>query len=206
MSTAGGCIFVIATLVSVPTLAPRITAQELFLPGDAIMAKFRARKEVAEIPVIGDVDDWENDVVKALLELPPRSECVFYIDSMGGSVYGALAVMTLLRHRQLEATAIVLGECSSAALLLFAACSRRMVTPYSILLFHRMRWQSDKRVDSEEASLWARHFDQMEKDMDDLQVRLFGTAEKQIREWTQGGHYVTGPQVVAAGLAEILEL
>ena len=170
------------------------------------MAKYRARKEVAEIPVIGDVDDWEADVVKALLELPPRSECVFYIDSMGGSVYGALAVMTLLRHRQLEATAIVLGECSSAALLLFAACSRRMVTPYSILLFHRMRWQSDKRVDSEEAFLWARHFDQMEKDMDDLQVRLFGAAEKQVREWTQGGQYVTGPQVVAAGLAEMLEL
>ena len=54
--------------------------------------------------------------------------------------------------------------------------------------------------------MWARHFDQMEKDMDDLQVRLFGTAEKQVREWTQGGQYVTGPQVVAAGLAEMLEL
>src|SRR5438876_4721846 len=170
------------------------------------MAKSKARKNVSEIPVVGDVDDWEAEVVKAILEIPPRGECIFYIDSAGGSVYGALAVLTLMRHRQLDATAIVLGECSSAALLLFAACRRRLVTPYSILLFHRMRWQSDKRVGSEEASLWARHFDQMEKDMDDLQVRLFGTAEKQVREWTQGGQYVTGPQVVAAGLAEMLEL
>jgi ATP-dependent protease ClpP protease subunit len=170
------------------------------------MPKNRSRKAVAEIPVIGDVDDWEADVVKELLNLRPQSECVFYIDSMGGSVYGALAVMTLLRHRQLDATAIVLGECSSASLLLFAACRRRFVTPYSILLFHRMRWQSDKRVGSEEAFLWARHFEVMEKEMDDLQVRLFGTAEKQVREWTHGGHYVTGPQVVAAGLAELLEL
>ncbi len=170
------------------------------------MPKSRSRKAVAEIPVIGDVDDWEADVVKELLNLRPQSECVFYIDSMGGSVYGALAVMTLLRHRQLDATAIVLGECSSASLLLFAACRRRFVTPYSILLFHRMRWQSDKRVASGEAFLWARHFEVMEKEMDDLQVRLFGTAEKQVREWTQGGHYVTGPQVVAAGLAELLEL
>ena len=47
--------------------------------------------------------------------------------------------MTLLRYRQLEATAIVLGECSSAALMVFAACRRRFVTPYSTLLFHRMR-------------------------------------------------------------------
>jgi ATP-dependent protease ClpP protease subunit len=170
------------------------------------MAKSKTRKSVAEIPIIGDVDDWESEVVKALLEIPPGGECIFYIDSAGGSVYGALAVLTLMRHRQLGGTAIVLGECSSASLLLFAACRRRLVTPYSTLLFHRMRWQSEKRVGSEEAYLWAKHFEEMEKDIDDLQVRLFGKAEEQVRTWTNSGHYVTGPQIVAAGLAELLEL
>jgi ATP-dependent protease ClpP protease subunit len=100
----------------------------------------------------------------------------------------------------------VLGECSSAALLVFAGCRRRLVTPYSTLLFHRMRWQSEKRVDSEEAFLWAKHFEDMEKDLDDLQARLFGAAEEQVRQWTRGSHYVTGAQLVAAGLAEMLEL
>src|SRR5947209_17474003 len=114
-------------------------------------------KSPAEISVIGDVDDWEGDVIKALLDVPIGGECVFYIDSAGGSVYGALAVLTLLRYRQMQGTAIVLGECSSAALLLFAACKRRLVTPQSTLLFHRMRWQSDKRVGSEEAYRWAKH-------------------------------------------------
>jgi ATP-dependent protease ClpP protease subunit len=170
------------------------------------MAKTRERKGPAEIAVIGDVDDWEADVVKALLELPPHSDCVFYIDSAGGSVYGALAVLTLLRHRQMEATAVVLGECSSAALLLFAACRQRFVTPYSVLLFHRMRWQSEKRVPSQEAYRWAKHFEEMEKDMDKLQARLFGVAEELIRSWTEGGHYVTGQQVVEAGLAQLLEV
>jgi ATP-dependent protease ClpP protease subunit len=170
------------------------------------MAKSRARKQETEIPVIGDVDDWESDVIKTLLELPRGAECVFYIDSAGGSVFGALAVLTLMRHRRLEGTAIVLGECSSAALLLFAACRRRFVTPYSTLLFHRMRWQSEKRVGSEEAYLWARHFEEMEKDIDNLQARLFGAGEEQVRAWTGGGHYVTGPQLVAAGLAEMLEV
>jgi ATP-dependent protease ClpP protease subunit len=170
------------------------------------MAKSKARKQITEIPVIGDVDDWESDVIKTLLELPRGGECIFYIDSVGGSVFGALAVLTLMRYRQLEGTAIVLGECSSAALLLFAACRRRFVTPYSTLLFHRMRWQSEKRVGSEEAYLWARHFEEMEKDIDNLQVRLFGAAEEQVRAWTGGGHYVTGPQIVAAGLAELLEV
>jgi ATP-dependent protease ClpP protease subunit len=170
------------------------------------MPKSKARKHAAEIAVVGEVDDWEGDVVKALLDLPPRSPCAFYIDSAGGSVYGALAVLTLLRHRQHEGTAIVLGECSSAALLLFAGCQHRFVTPYSTLLFHRMRWQSDKRVGAEEASLWARHFADMEKDMDTLQVRLFGKAEELVRAWTAGGQFVTGREIVAAGLAEMLEV
>ncbi len=170
------------------------------------MAKARSRKNPSEIPVVGDVDEWEEDVIKALLEIPPRGECLFYIDSAGGSVFGALAVLTLLRHRQLKATAIVLGECSSAAVLLFASCQRRFVTPFSTLLFHRMRWQSEKRVSSQEAGHWARHFEDMEKEIDDLQVRLFGAAEKLVREWTAEGRYVTGPEVVAAGLAEMVEL
>jgi ATP-dependent protease ClpP protease subunit len=170
------------------------------------MPKSKTRKPVSEIPVIGEVDDWEADVVRALVELPPRSPCAFYIDSTGGSVYGALAVLTLMRHRAVDGTAVVLGECSSAALLLFAACRRRVVTSYSTLFFHRMRWQSDKRVGSDEATLWARHFAEMEKELDDLQVRLFGKAEDQIRAWTAAGSFVSGPEVVAAGLAEMMEL
>jgi ATP-dependent Clp protease protease subunit len=170
------------------------------------MPRTRNRKRLPEIPVIGEVDDWEGEVIRALLEVPPGGACVFYIDSAGGSVYGALAVLTLLRYRQLTATAVVLGECSSAALLLFAGCQRRLVTPHSILFFHRMRWQSEKRVGSEEAFLWAKHFEEMEKEIDALQARLFGAAEKQVKDWTRTGRYVTGVQVAEAGLAEMIEL
>jgi ATP-dependent protease ClpP protease subunit len=170
------------------------------------MPKSKSSRNVTEIAVIGEVDDWEADVVRSLLDLPPRSRCVYYIDSTGGSVYGALAVLTLMRHREVDGTAIVLGECSSAALLLFAACRRRIVTPFSTLFFHRMRWQSDKRVASDEATLWAQHFVEMEKELDALQVRLFGTAEDKIRAWTAAGSFISGPEAVAAGLAEMMEI
>jgi ATP-dependent protease ClpP protease subunit len=169
------------------------------------MSKSKTRPPV-EIAVVGEVDDWEDDVVKALLEVPARGECAFHIDSAGGSVYGALAVVALLRYRRLDATAVVLGECSSAALMLFAACRRRFVTPYSTLLFHRMKWESEKRIASTEALNWAKHFGDLEKDIDDLQFRLFGGAEEQVREWTHLGRYVTGREIVAAGLAEMFEI
>jgi ATP-dependent Clp protease, protease subunit len=166
----------------------------------------KSKKRAAEIPLIGEVDDWEEDVVKALLDVPRGGECVLYFDSLGGSVYGALAVTTLIRQRHLQCTGVVLGECSSATLLIFAACQKRLVTRYSTLLFHRMRWQSDKRVASDEAHRWARHFDEMEKDIDALQAHLFGTSEEVVKEWTSGSHYVSGAQLVAAGLAEMLEI
>jgi ATP-dependent protease ClpP protease subunit len=170
------------------------------------MTTDKKRKKPLEIALIGEVDDWEHDLVKQLLEAKPGRDCVFYIDSTGGSVYGALTVASLIRHRQLDCTGIVLGECSSASLLVFAACKKRLVTRYSTLLFHRMRWQSDKRVAASEAALWSKHFEHMEKEIDDLQARLFGNAEAQVRAWTEKGQYVTGSQVAEAGLAELLEV
>jgi ATP-dependent Clp protease, protease subunit len=170
------------------------------------MPRSKSKKKVPEIPVIGDVDHWEADAIKAMLEVPERGECVFYIDSAGGSVYGALAVVTLMRLRQLKATAVVLSECSSAALLIFGACQRRIVTPFSTLFFHRMRWQSEKRVVAEEAGHWAKHFSELEGDLDNLQAGLFAPSPKLIREWTREGRYVSGRQIAAAGLAELVEM
>ncbi len=170
------------------------------------MSTEKKTRKPMELALIGEVDDWEAEIVKELLNAKPRRECAFYIDSMGGSVYGALAVTTLMRQRQLVCTGVVLGECSSASLLIFAACQKRLVTRYSTLLFHRMRWQSDKRVGAREAALWSKHFESMEGDIDELQARLFGVAEKQVREWTEKGEYVTGKQLAEAGLAELFEL
>ena len=169
------------------------------------MAK-SSHKKKTDIPLIGDIDDWEEDVVKTLLELPTGSECALYMDSGGGSVYGALALTTLIQQREMRCTAVVLGECSSACLLIFAACKKRLVTRYSTFLFHHMRWQSDKRVGAQEAANWARHFEEMEREIDALQERLFGGGAEQLREWTGGSHYVSGQQMVSAGLAEMIEI
>lgn len=170
------------------------------------MAKIKSRKNVPEIPLVGDVDDWEADVIKSLLEIREGGECVLYVDSCGGSVYGAMAIANLLRLRQLQATAVVLGECSSAAILIFACCTRRIVMPHSTFLFHRMRWQSDKRVASEEARHWASHFEELEQALDIFQTKLLGTAKDQVNKWVHEGRYLTGREVAAAGLAELMEV
>jgi ATP-dependent Clp protease, protease subunit len=170
------------------------------------MSKKHSRDEAPpEIAIVGDLGDHEADITEKLLDVPPRGECTIYFDSPGGSAYSAISLMTLIRLRQLRATGIVTGECSSAALWPFAVCSRRIVTPFSVLLFHPMRWQSEENVQLPEAREWARHFGDLEFDMERLLAAQFGAAYEQIVAWIRPGKYVTGRELAAAGLAELWE-
>jgi ATP-dependent Clp protease, protease subunit len=157
-----------------------------------------------EIALVGDLTEHESELTEQLLDVEPGGECVIYFDSPGGSPYCAMSLMTLIRLRGLRATGIVTGECSSAALWPFAACQRRLVTPFSVLLFHPMRWQSEENVGLAEAAEWARHFGQLEKDMDGLLADLLGASREMMDKWISPGRYVGGPELAAAGLAELL--
>jgi ATP-dependent protease ClpP protease subunit len=159
-----------------------------------------------EIAIVGDLTDSEADLTDRLLSIEPGGECTIYFDSPGGSPYCAVSLMTLIKLRNLNATGIVTGECSSATLWPFAACRRRIVTPFSVMLFHPMRWQSEENVGLAEADEWARHIGQLEQDMDVLLAQLFKCDPELMREWINPGRYVSGRDLAAAGMAELVEL
>jgi ATP-dependent Clp protease protease subunit len=159
-----------------------------------------------EIAFVGDLTDNESDLTDRILSVPPGGECTMFFDSPGGSPYCAISITTLIVLRGLKATGIVCGECSSAALWPFAACQRRVVTPYSVLLFHPMKWQSEEHVGLSEASEWARHFGHLESDMDQLLSNLFGKRHDVLEQWIRPGRYVSGKEMHEAGLAELVDL
>jgi ATP-dependent protease ClpP protease subunit len=173
------------------------------------MAKHQRQRDhegLVEIALVGDLTEHESELCEKMLEVEPGGECILYIDSMGGSPYGAIALMSLILLRDVRATGVVAGECSSAALWPLAACCRRYVTRYSVLLFHPMKWQTEENVGLGEAAEWARHFAQLEHDMDELLVELFRAPGETIRQWIQSNRYVSGPEMAEVGLAELIEL
>jgi ATP-dependent protease ClpP protease subunit len=159
-----------------------------------------------EIAVVGDLTDNEADLTDRLLGVAPGGECTIYFDSPGGSPYCAMSLVTLMRLRGIHATAVVTGECSSAALWPFAACDRRLVTPYSVFLFHPMKWQSEEHIGMREAAEWSRHFADLEREMDVLLVKLFGRQAELIDGWIASHRYVTGREMAEAGLAQLVSL
>lgn len=164
------------------------------------------RRNGWEIVIAGELNDDQRDLHQKLADVGRNSSGIIYFDSCGGNAYIGLALATLIRLRGLKATGVVVGECSSAALLPFAACRERYVTPHSALLFHAVRWQSGEHVRVDEAIEWARHFQFMEADQDQLLSRLFGCPIELIREWTAPGRFVVGKDLAAAGLAQMLDL
>jgi len=159
-----------------------------------------------ELAIVGDLTDQETDLTDRLLGVAPGGACTIYFDSPGGSPYCGMSLTAIIRLRDVRATAIVTGECSSAALWPFAACRRRLVTPYSVFLFHPMKWQSEEHIGIREAAEWSRHFAELERDMDVLLCELFGRSADLINEWSSSHRYVTGREMVAAGLAELIGL
>jgi len=165
-----------------------------------------SREGPLEIAIVGDLTENESDLCEKLLEVEPGGECFLYFDSVGGSPYSATGLTSLILLRGLRATGVVTGECASAAVWPFAACSRRLVTRYSVLLFHPMKWQSEENVALAEASEWARHFGRLETDLDALLAELLAVPLETIRSWSSPGRYVCGPELAEAGLAELIDL
>ncbi|MEX0718841.1 MAG: ATP-dependent Clp protease proteolytic subunit [Planctomycetaceae bacterium] len=180
-------------------------------PYPATSSAFPAERSPAgrhdwELSIHGDLSDRENDLLPKLVELPRNSRGTIFFDSCGGSAYVGLALASVIRLRGLHAIGVVAGECSSAAIMPFAACRERYVTAHATLLFHPIRWSSDEDLRMEEAAEWARHFHQLETDLDRLLVRMLDVSEQQLAEWTRPGRFVTGPELVSSGLARLVDL
>ena len=178
-----------------------------FSAGPAPAAGPRPRRDDPwELVVADDLNEKSGELIEKLVDVPRRSAGTLWFDSPGGSVYSGLAVASVIRLRGLRATGVVAGECSSAALLPLAACTRRIVTPHCTLLFHPIRWTGEEDMRMEDAAEWARHFADLEMNLDALLARLFDCDAAMLREWTRPGRFVSGEEMVSAGLATMATL
>jgi ATP-dependent Clp protease protease subunit len=160
-----------------------------------------------ELLLVGDLSEKQNELTETLLDVAAGSRGTIYFDSNGGSAYVGITLAGLIRLRNLDVTAVVLGECSSASLLPFSACRKRYVLGCSTLYFHPVHWSSEEDVTLEEAAEWARHFKVLETDLDKILSKMFPIDYDELTRWTRpAGRFFTGAEFAETGLAKLIDL
>ncbi len=164
----------------------------------------RSDSKVLEIALVDDLEKCEKDVLDALAGLPDGAECRILINSGGGSVYAGLGIATTIEMKKIRATGVVLADCSSSALLVFASCAERLVAPHASFLFHPMQWSSEERSRLPGAVGWAREFKRIEKVCCEWICSRLGIPEQRMRQWVHREIYITAEQMVEYGMARFL--
>lgn len=170
------------------------------------MARRTTGKKPIDVGIFGDLTDNEVAIFQGLLEVEDGAACRLFINSCGGSAYVAMGIVALLTHKRLRPTAIVLGECMSATMLVFAACRQRLAAPNSCFLFHPLRWQSREETVHAEALSWAREFARLENETDELLARYLHIDRALLDRWTREHRYLSGTELAKYGLCELYEL
>ncbi|MEO8376649.1 MAG: ATP-dependent Clp protease proteolytic subunit, partial [Candidatus Sumerlaeota bacterium] len=143
--------------------------------------------------------------IDALLALADKRSCKIVINSGGGSVYASLAIATVIKLKQLAAEALVLADCSSAAITVFAACPIRKVSPYASFLFHPVKWASEDQSRLTGAKAWAIEFERVNQIYEDFLIAHMGVKRSIIRSWIKEEKYVTAQEIIDLGIADPIE-
>lgn len=89
----------------------------------------------------GDVNKESlSRVLKEIIHLHkenPSGEIALLITSTGGDLQAAFAFYDLISGLNISLTTIALGETDSAAIIVFAAGKKRLVSPHTTMFFHQ---------------------------------------------------------------------
>jgi len=157
------------------------------------------------VTILDDVEKCEKDVIESLLAIPDGRSVRVIINSGGGSVYASLAIATVIKMKQLRAEAVVLADCSSSALLIFAACETRRVAPHASFLFHPMKWSSEDAARLAGAVAWSSEFSRVNQISENWMIENLPINRRTLRKWVRDERYVEAIEIIELGLADELE-
>lgn len=161
------------------------------------------RKEIMELcdrhnifPVVGKINADMMHELKEKLFIKALSEpnATFYIlfDTPGGSVVSSKSVYDCLKALSLHTIGVVIGECSSAGLILLAGCTERLSFKHSRFLFHaittHIEIKSTENQKEKFDSLLKEHLTMCEEARA-IQIKEFGIQGEIFDTLVQEGEY-----------------
>jgi len=160
-------------------------------PGDVLGALFGGDAESLEkLGVMLLMDDIKNDSVKPVIEwilknnfsTTQHEKLTLIINSGGGSVTDAFALIDAMKGSGIPIHTVGLGEVSSAALMIFMSGEKgyRILTPNTAILSHQYSW--GKWGKEHELVTANKAFDLTSKMIIGHYIKCTGMTEKKVRE------------------------
>ena len=152
--------------------------------------------------VCGEINaDRATGIVEALESLKDSDEPIYIsLCSPGGEAQPSLWVAEYIRNLPNWVIGIAGGDCSSAALLIFAACDERWAFPGTGFYSHPGIWEVpiSNKLQAHAAVTQVAH---LETSCDVIQRPAFPKmSKKQYSVWATEDHFFTVPEAVSYGL------
>lgn len=96
------------------------------------------------IQVVGEIDEdsfVRFDTALTLLEAGSKQTVTVKINSLGGSVYDALAIVGRIRNSKCQIITEAYGACMSASLLILACGKKRRMSSFAWAMHHEMSYE-----------------------------------------------------------------
>jgi ATP-dependent protease ClpP protease subunit len=123
-----------------------------------------------------NIVEW---LIKNSLKKDKPEKLRLFINSPGGCLYSALAIVDIIQNYPVPVQAYVTGCAASAASLIFSACHSRVMTKRSFLMTHQ--YSSHTFGKYHEIKSARAHEDEIEKEMVDVYVQTTKLTESVVR-------------------------
>lgn len=126
----------------------RVTRTKTANDGEIMIAQTRARDEYIHVSIQeskvytvfldGDITEPHNyrDLLSVMFNSTENDVIDFVINSGGGNLSTALAIIEAIKHTQARVSATVIGDCHSAASIILMACPEVIVCDSASCLIH----------------------------------------------------------------------
>ena len=150
-------------------------------------------------------DDVANIVIAQLLFLQSESDkedIKLYINSPGGVVTAALAILDTMNHVKCNVSTVCIGQAASGAAILLAGGKRgkRFALPNSRVLIHQPMGGVEGQAT--DIQIHAEEIVKIKDRLNDLMAKLTGKPKKQISKDTERDRFMTAEEAKKYGIVD----
>lgn len=154
----------------------------------------------------GETDNGEYIVVDEFLsdlaELNTRDTITIHINSVGGSLYGGLAIYNRLKNMTPRIITVIDALAASAGGLIFQAGSTRKVNSASNMMIHAASAFIFGDYNSRELKDITKQLDAGTKAAVNALAESSGNSPEMVRAWVERETWYTGQEIIDAGFAD----